>query len=327
MQVLQRKLMASLNSNGGVARLVSESGIVIAFIALCVVLTLSNEFFLTQANILNVLRHVSINGLLAIGMTFVILTRGIDLSVGSVLAFGGMVAAIISSPVIGGAYPPYVAIPLGLGAGMALGLVNGFLVAYFNIPPFVVTLGMLSVARGLTLIVSNGMPVSRLPADYLLIGQGAIFNIPVPIIVFLGVFITAWIVLYKTTFGRYVYAVGGNEEAARISGVNINLVKVAVYVICGLLAALGGIILSARTTAGLPQAGVAYELDAIAAVVIGGTSLSGGQGRLFGTLIGVLIIGVVNNGLDLLGVQAFYQLTFKGAIIVAAVLIYSLRRK
>ena len=304
-----------------------DNGIVIAFFLLCVALAFTSEHFLTTVNLRNVLRQTSINGLLAIGMTFVILTGGIDLSVGSVLAFGGMAAAVFASTSIGEQYPLYVAVPIGLLAGLALGLVNGFMVAFFRVPPFVVTLGMLSIARGLTLITSNGMPVSRLSSEYIAIGQGVFFGVPVPVMIFFGVFTLAWVVLYRTTFGRYVYAVGGNEEAARISGVNARMVKFAVYGISGALAALGGIILSARTTAGLPQAGVAYELDAIAAVVIGGTSLAGGQGRLVGTLVGALIIGVVNNGLDLLGVSAYYQLTLKGTIIVAAVLLDSLRRR
>ena len=304
-----------------------DNGIIIAFLLLVAALALSSEHFLTTPNIRNVLRQTSINGLLAIGMTFVILTAGIDLSVGSVLAFGGMIAAIFASSSLGEQFPLYVALPMGMLAGMALGMVNGSLVAFFRVPPFVVTLGMLSIARGLTLIASNGMPVSRLSPEYIAIGQGMVFGIPVPVLIFFGVFAVAWIVLYQTPFGRYVYAVGGNEEAARISGVNTRMVKFTVYGISGALAALGGIILSARTTAGLPQAGVAYELDAIAAVVIGGTSLAGGQGRLVGTLIGALIIGVVNNGLDLLGVSAYYQLTFKGAIIVAAVLLDSLRQR
>jgi putative xylitol transport system permease protein len=304
-----------------------DNGIILAFLVLVATLALSSEFFLTGSNLRNVLRQTSINGLLAIGMTFVILTGGIDLSVGSVLAFGGMAASIFASSSVGAQYPLYVALPIGLAAGLGLGLVNGALVAFFRVPPFVVTLGMLSIARGLTLISSNGMPVSRLSPEYIFVGQGMFLGVPVPVLILFGVFALAWIVLYRTPFGRYVYAVGGNEEAARISGVNARAVKFAVYGISGALAALGGIILSARTTAGLPQAGVAYELDAIAAVVIGGTSLAGGQGRLVGTLIGVLIIGVVNNGLDLLGVTAYYQLTLKGAIIVAAVLLDSLRRR
>lgn len=310
-----------------VRRFLLDNIIFIAFAALCVALALFNPQFLDVNNIRNVLRQVSINGVLAIGMTFVILTSSIDLSVGSVLAFGGIVAAMLASSTFAGDYPLYLSLTAGLAAGLGLGLINGLLVAYARVPAFVVTLGMLSAARGLTLIVSNGMPVSRLSAAFLGVGQGAVLGVPVPIWILFGVFALAWLVLYKMTFGRYVYAVGGNEEAARISGINTRQIRLAVYGISGMLAALGGVILAARTTAGLPQAGVGYELDAIAAVVIGGTSLAGGQGRIVGTLIGALIIGVVNNGLDLLGVSSYYQLTLKGSIIIAAVLLDSLRRR
>ena len=307
--------------------LLASNAIVIAFIVLCAALYLANPNFLDPINIRNVLRQTSINAILAIGMTFVILTGGIDLSVGSILAFGGMIASILVSSSLGEVYPVVIAVPIGLLAGLALGAVNGFFTGYLRVPSFVVTLGMLSAARGLTLIASDGRPVSRLAAEYLFIGQGAILSIPIPILIMFGTYAVAWFVLYRTTFGRYVYAVGGNEEAAKISGVRVRLIKFSVFCISGLLSALGGIILSARTTAGLPQAGETYELDAIAAVVIGGTSLFGGRGTLFGSLIGALIIGVVNNGLDLLGVSAYFQLIFKGAIIVAAVLLDSLRRR
>ena len=307
--------------------LLASNAIVIAFVVLCAALYLANPNFLDPINIRNVLRQTSINAILAIGMTFVILTGGIDLSVGSILAFGGMIASIMVSSSLGEVYPVVLAVPVGLLAGLGLGLVNGVVVGYLRVPSFVVTLGMLSAARGLTLIASDGRPVSRLSEGFLFIGQGAFLGVPVPIWIMFGAFAVAWFVLYRTTFGRYVYAVGGNEEAAKISGVRVRLVKLSVFGISGLLSALGGIILSARTTAGLPQAGETYELDAIAAVVIGGTSLFGGRGTLFGSLIGALIIGVVNNGLDLLGVSAYFQLIFKGAIIVAAVLLDSFRRR
>lgn len=310
-----------------VRKVLADNAIVAAFIVLCLALYFANNNFLDPINIRNVLRQTSINAILATGMTFVILTGGIDLSVGSVLAFGSIIASILSSSSIGPVLPIFVAIPLGLLAGLALGLVNGFFTAYLRIPAFVVTLGMLSMARGLTLIASDGMPVSRLTDNYIAIGQGMVGSVPVPVIIMFAIYGLAWFLLYRTTFGRYVYAVGGNEEAAQISGVKVRQVRLAVFGISGLLAALGGIILSARTTAGLPQAGTTYELDAIAAVVIGGTSLFGGQGTLFGSLIGALIIGVVNNGLDLLGVSPYYQLVFKGGIIIAAVLLDSLRRR
>lgn len=308
-QVKKEKAISFLN----------DYGIAIAFFILCVALSLSSPYFLTVNNIVNVLRQVSINGVLAIGMTFVILTRGIDLSVGSVMAFSAIVAA--SFAVSGSEYPLILSIFAGLGAGLALGCVNGLLVARFAIPPFVMTLGMLSMARGLTYIYNDGKPISSLSDSFLWIGKGSLLGIPVPIILFLFVFIISWLTLRYTVYGRYVYAVGGNPAASRLSGIKVRRITFSVYAISGLLCGLAGLMIAARTSAALPQAGTAYELDAIAAVVIGGTSLAGGKGRVVGTLFGVLIIGVINNGLDLIGVSSFYQQLIKGAIIVIAVML------
>ena len=316
----------SLGMRRKIGGLLLEYGIIVAFFVLCLVLSFASPYFLMPKNLINVLRQVSINGLLSIGMTFVILTGGIDLSVGSVLAFGGIVGASFVSSSMGNVYPTPIAILMGLLAGLGLGIVNGAFIAKWRMPPFVVTLGMLSAARGLTYIYTDGMPVPKLHESFLYIGQGRIFGIPLPVLIFAIAFGMSWIVLYKTRFGRYVYAVGGNEKSARISGVNVRLVIFVVYAISGFLSALGGLTLSARTSAGLPQAGLSYELDAIAAVVIGGTSLNGGQGSLVGTLFGALIIGVINNGLDLLGVSSYYQQLIKGAIIVGAVWLDSVRK-
>lgn len=308
--------------------LMSEYGILVVFLILVLILSLVTPNFLRSRNILNVLRQTSINGLLSIGMTFVILTGGIDLSVGSVLAFAGIVSASFASDAVGGQiYHPLIAMGIGLLAGAALGAVNGMFVAKWRMPAFVVTLGMLSMARGFTFLTTDGMPVPRIDEEFLVVGQGVFLGIPVPVWIFLGVFAVSWVILYKTRYGRYIYAVGGNETSAKISGINTRLVIFTVYVISGLLSALGGIILTARTTAGLPQAGQAYELDAIAAVVIGGTSLSGGQGQIIGTLFGALLLGVINNGLDLLGVSSYFQLVIKGLIIIGAVLLDSLRKR
>ncbi len=305
--------------------LLTDYGIVLAFIVLCTVLSLANENFLTWGNWVNILRQTSINGILAIGMTYVILTKGIDLSVGSLLAVSGIVAA---SFVTGeSASHPMVGIAAGLAVGAVLGAVNGGLIAGLAVAPFVVTLGMLSVARGLTFIYNDGMPIAALSPGFRYIGQGMVAGIPVPVVILAATFLVFWFVLRYTTFGRAVYAVGGNEKSAKTSGINTGRVIFMVYVISGALSALAGLILAARTTSALPQAGVAYELDAIAAVVIGGTSLSGGVGSLTGTLIGALIIGVINNGLDLLGVSSYYQQVIKGAIIVAAVLLDVSRKK
>ena len=308
-----------------VSALLAQYGILLVFVLLCVVLTFANPFFLTEQNISNVLRQTSINGILAIGMTYVILTGGIDLSVGSVLAFSSMVAASLVS----GEQPQgvFVAIMAGLGTGAALGMVNGLLVSRFGVPPFVATLGMLSVARGLTFIYTDGTPIPNLSPAFRTIGQGFVGPVPVPVFIFAGVALLFWWVLKYTTFGRYIYAVGGNERSARTSGVNTRGVLFGAYIIAGSLAGLAGLILTARTTSALPQAGVSYELDAIAAVVIGGTSLSGGTGSVLGTVIGALIIGGINNGLDLLGVSSYYQQVIKGVIIITAVLLDVSRRR
>ncbi|WP_249316790.1 ribose ABC transporter permease [Bacillus sp. FJAT-50079] len=294
----------------------AEFGIIIALIVLCAVLTVLNDRFLTSVNILNILRQISIIGILAIGMTFVVITAGIDLSVGSVLAFTGVVAASF-----GTGQNILLSIVLGLIAGAILGFINGTAVARWKIAPFIVTLGMMTAARGLTYIYSDGKPVSGLSSEFMAIGQGSFIGIPIPVWILLGVFLISQFILNQTRIGRYIYAVGGNQKAATFSGINVVRVKAFVYTFSGLLCGLAGIVLTARVSAGLPQAGAAYELDAIAAVVIGGTSLAGGRGKLWGTVIGVLIIGVLSNGLDLMGVSSYYQQIIKGIIIVLAVLL------
>ncbi|MFJ3056358.1 ABC transporter permease [Herbaspirillum sp. NPDC087042] len=299
-------------------------GVLAALVALCIALSLATPYFMTLENWTDILRQTSINGILAIGMTYVVLTGGIDLSVGALLAFSGMVCAWLAT---GGGYPPALAVAAGLGAGAALGAISGVLVARMAVPSFVATLGMLSAARGATYIYNDGMPVSDLPAGLLAIGSGQILHVPLPIVIFGVVIGVSWFVLRFTIYGRYIYAVGGNIKSAKTSGIDTRRVLFVVYVISGLLAGLAGVLLAARTTAALPQAGVSYELDAIAAVVIGGTSLSGGTGTLGGTVVGALLIGVINNGLNLLGVSSYYQQVIKGVIIVGAVLLDSSRKK
>lgn len=301
-------------------------GILIALAVVCIGLTLLNEFFLTPRNIVNVLRQTSINGILAIGLTFVILARGIDLSVGSVVALAGVVAASFATTstgaaVTGGPYPVFVALGMGLLVGGACGAASGLVVARFSVPAFVATLGMLSAARGLTLLYADGRPVPALTDEFRWIGTGDVLGVPMPVVLFAAVFAASWWTLSQTRFGRHVYAAGGNPHAATVSGINVSRIRFLVFVISGALAGLAGMILAARTGSALPQAGVAYELDAIAAVVIGGTSLAGGVGRVTGTVIGALLIGVVNNGLDLMGVESYYQLVIKGLLIVAAVML------
>jgi putative xylitol transport system permease protein len=307
-------------------------GILIALLLTCFVLSIASEFFLTPRNIVNVLRQSSINGILAIGMTFVILTRGIDLSVGSVVALAGIIAASLATTsstamVAGGPYPAFLAIAVGLMVGAGSGAISGIIVSRFAVPAFVATLGMLSAARGLTLLYADGRPVPALTDRFRWIGTGDIYGIPLPVIIFAIVFLVSHWVLGSTRFGRHVYAAGGNPHAAEVSGINVKRVRLYVYIISGALAGLAGMILAARTGSALTQAGIAYELDAIAAVVIGGTSLSGGVGRVTGTLIGALLIGVVNNGLDLLGVESYYQQVIKGLLIVAAVMLDQARHK
>ena len=317
---------SALKPGRGTVDFLQTYGIVIALVLVCVALTFANEYFLTTRNIVNVLRQTSINGILAIGLTFVILTRGIDLSVGSVVALAGVVAGSLASTsstamVAGGPYPVVVALLVGLVVGSACGAVSGVVVARFNVPSFVATLGMLSAARGLTLLYSDGRPIPALTPEFRWIGTGDVLGVPMPVVLFAIVFLGAWWVLSQTRFGRHVYAAGGNPHAAIVSGIDVTRIRLMVFVISGALAGIAGMVLAARTGSALPQAGVAYELDAIAAVVIGGTSLAGGVGRVTGTVIGALLIGVVNNGLDLMGVEAYYQLVIKGVLIVAAVML------
>ncbi|WP_370521032.1 ABC transporter permease [Pantoea sp. BAV 3049] len=318
-------------------------GIIIAFFVLCLIVATigeyqvakgawSSNYFLSNENMLIVLRQVSINGILAIGMTFVIITAGVDLSVGSVLALSGIVAARFatnnSGMAIGDtAHAVMMPLIIALGIGIVCGLINGTVLARYRLQPFIVTMGMLSAARGLAMLTTDGNPVSQLNSDFRWLGNGYVSGIPVPVIIFVALFALAWLLLNKTIFGRYVYAVGGNPKSARTSGISVVRIKVLVYTLCAALAGIAGLILTARTGSAQTNAGAGYELDAIAAVVIGGTSMAGGVGTLLGTFFGVLIIGVMNNGLDLLGVQSYYQQIIKGALIVVAVLLDPSRKQ
>lgn len=291
-------------------------------IGLGVILSFVSPNFLTVTNLMNVLRQIAVNGILAIGMTIVCLTGGIDLSVGSIVAFSGIIAAGLLRDQD---YPLIVIVLVAVVLGALLGLYNGYFVAYWKAAPFVVTLSMMTIARGMTYVYSDGRPISNLPEEFLAIGKGSIAGIPIPTAILIVVFIIANIMLTKLKFGRYVYAVGGNENAAMVSGINVKKIKMLVYVLSGVACGLAAIILTSRVSAGLPQAGESYELDAIAATVIGGTSLSGGRGRLWGTIVGAILLGIVNNGLDLLNVSSFYQQIVKGLIILGAILIDSKR--
>ncbi|MCR8987810.1 ribose ABC transporter permease [Brevibacillus laterosporus] len=292
-------------------------GPLLGLFLLVIILSIVSSDFLTVSNIFNVLRQVSINALIAFGMTFVILTGGIDLSVGSTLAL----SSALSAGLMASGGDPFLAIVVGLLAGLVMGAFNGILVAKGNVAPFIATLATMTVFRGLTLVYTEGKPITGLPDTFGLVGKSFFLQIPMPVIWMLLSFVALYFILKHTTFGRHVYALGSNEEATRLSGVSTTKVKIWVYSISGLFASLAGIILTSRLNSAQPTAGTSYELDAIAAVVLGGTSLSGGKGWIVGTLIGAMIIGVLNNGLNLLNVSSFYQLVAKGTVILIAVLL------
>lgn len=300
----------------------------IIFICLCVVLAFASDTFLTPNNIINVFRQISINGILALGMTFVIILGGIDISIGSVAAVAGVVSALILE-----SYPGMTAAALAAGilSGGAMGAIIGFLVAKMKIAPFIASLAMMTIARGFALVIAGGVPHTIYDKAYVAIGNGYLWpktspdsiSLPISVLIFIVCIIIVSVILNKTKFGRYVYAVGGNEEAARVSGVNVVRVKFFTFVINGLLCGIAGIVLAARITSGQPAAASGYELDAIAAVIIGGASLTGGAGKVSGTIIGALIIGVLNNGLVLLAVSSYYQQIIQGVIIAGAVILDS----
>ena len=298
----------------------SELTTVIALIILMAVITIINSNFLTANNLLNLLLQVTSNALNAIGMTFVILTGGIDLSVGSILAL----SSALTAGLLGSGMPVTLAILISLILGCILGMMNGLLISYGKLAPFIVTLATMTIFRGATLVYTNGNPITKGLSDTFLfqfLGQGYIVGIPFPVIIMFIVFIVLYVLLHKTAFGKSVYAIGGNEKAAYISGVKLNKVKIIIYSISGIMASISGLIITSRLSSAQPTAGASYEMDAIAAVVLGGTSLSGGKGRILGTLIGALIIGVLNNGLNIIGVSAFWQQVVKGVVILIAVLI------
>ena len=293
-----------------------QFGTVIGLAALCVVLWILTPYFMTVSNLLNIAEQTSINAIVAVGMTFVILSGGIDLSVGSIVALSGVV---LGSALQGG-QPVPVALLLALVVGLACGLGNGALISWGGLPPFIVTLGTMSIARGAALLYTEGRPVSGFDAAFRVLATGRVGFIPAPVIAMVVVYAIAHFGLTRTTFGRYVYAIGGNEEATRLSGVAIRFHKTMIYGVSGLMSAAAAVILTARLNSAQPIAGMMYELDAIAATVIGGTSLMGGDGSLGGTLVGALIMGVLRNGLNLLGVSSFIQQLVIGAVIILAVL-------
>jgi ribose transport system permease protein len=292
-------------------------GTLAGLVGLCLLLWILTPHFLTVSNLLNVLEQTSINAVIAVGMTFVILSGGIDLSVGSMLALSGVVMATLLQD--GWGVLP--AIAAGLAIGFGFGALNGVAIAWGRLPPFIATLGMMSIARGCALLFTEGRPVSGFESSFRSLATARLLGIPAPVVITAAVYVAARFVLSSTRFGRYVYAMGGNEEATRLSGVNVRLHKTLVYGVSGLTSAIAAVLLTARLNSAQPIAGIMYELDAIAATVIGGTSLAGGEGGVAGTLIGALIMGVLRNGLNLLGVSSFLQQVVIGLVIVFAVLL------
>ncbi len=295
-----------------------QFGLLIVFLLLCLALSLISDRFLTGDNLKNVLRQSTVNGIIAVGVMFVILTRGIDLSVGSVLAM----SSIVGADLLQRGWAPVPAVMVCLLVGGVLGLLTGLLVSQLRIPPFIATLGMMTFGRGLAFSVTGGTPISSFSDTFRSIGTGEVLGIPTPIIIAIGVFLIAYVLLYHTTLGRFMFALGSNERAAFVSGIPTRLVLLSVYIFSGALSALAGIILIARLNSAQPSIGEGYELDAIAAVVVGGTTFDGGEGTLLGTLLGVLIIAVLNNGLNLLNVPPEFVGVVKGVVIVVALLLH-----
>ncbi|MBN1559581.1 ribose ABC transporter permease [candidate division KSB1 bacterium] len=306
----------------------------IALMLMAIAMTILSDNFATKDNLFNVARQISVNVCISVGMTMVILTGGIDLSVGSILALTGAVAAgLLKNGIewtevhlfVG--FTLFGVIWIAMATGGFLGCFNGWMITRFKVPPFVATLAMLTIARGLTMLYTKGFPVTQLGDRFTYLGTGWFRGIPMPVWISAVVVILSVFFMNKTRTGRYIYAIGGNERASLLSGVNVNKVKVIVYMIAGILAGIAGLLVTARLDSAQPNAGLGYELDSIAAVVIGGTSLSGGKGSITGTVIGAGIIGVLNNGLVLLNVSPFWQQVIKGFVILLAVIIDKMQKK
>jgi ribose transport system permease protein len=314
-QLVEGRTMRSsaLSRPAEALRRISVLGILLL---ICVVFALGSSDFLTASNLLNVALQTSIIAIIAIGMSFVIFTAGIDLSVGSMMALAGAIAAGMA---VRQGMDTYVSITIGLGIGLLLGAVNGLMIVKGGIPPFVATLSMLAIARGLTLVYTEGRPIAGLDERFIYWGTGQVLGIPLPVIIMAVIAVIAHIITRYTPFGLHVYSTGGNEETTRLAGVSPDRIKIAVYMISGFLAALGGILLTARLWSAQPNAAVGWELDAIAAPVLGGTSLFGGVGSIGGTVVGAFIIGVLSNGLNLMGVPSYYQQVIKGLVFILAV--------
>lgn len=310
------EIMKEIKNNNKFTKInLKDYGVIIGFIVLCTIISISTPAFLTQKNILNLLRQSSIIGIISAGMTFVIISGNFDISVGAVAALSGA----ISMKFLSMSYPLPIALICSIIAGAIIGAINGFFVAKINIPSLIATMGMVTIVRGIILFLTGGYPISQNMPAFSAIGNGYFMKLPIPIIIFFIIVVISYIVLTKTKFGRHVYSVGGNPEASRLNGVNVDLCKIKVFIINGVLAALAGIVLAARLNTATPVAGEGYDMDAIASVVIGGTSVTGGEGSVLKTVIGVLFMSVINNSFNLLGVNIYFQYIFKGLIILSAV--------
>ena len=312
-------------SGGAMKAIKRNLGILVALVALCVVLSFATSAFLTSKNIMNVLQQISTNGMIAFGMTYVILLGGIDLSVGSVVALSGVMSMALMARSGWGLVPALLA---GVLIGTAIGLIDGFFITKVNMPAFIVTLAMMNIARGFALITTSGKPIYVQDDRLLIIGNGKLLeNVPLQAVYMLIIFALLFVVLNYTKYGRHLYATGGNIEAARFSGINVNRVQLTAYIISGTVSGFAGVLTAARLYSALPSMGEGAEMNAIAAVVLGGTMMTGGSGTLGGTLIGALIIGVMNNGLNLMGVSSYWQDVEKGVIIILAIYMDIIRNK
>ncbi|RZP71769.1 ribose ABC transporter permease [Vibrio vulnificus] len=306
-----------MNSPGNkqLINMLSQYWIFIALLVLICAFSMLSESFLTQVNILNILRQVSIIGICAVGMTMIILTGGIDLSVGSMIGVAGMACALM----LKAGFPPALAVGFTLTLGLCFGYFTGMLINKIHIPPLIATLGLMTGLRGVAYILNDGLPIYGLPDSIKFIGQGWVFGIPFPVILMVAVFIYGYVLLNKTAFGRHLYGTGGNEEASRLSGVNVENLKTKVYLLGFFLSTFAGIVLMARVNSGQPRGGTGYEMDIITAVVLGGVSIMGGSGRLTGVIAGVMIMGVLSNGMILLNIDEYVQWVVKGAVLLTAV--------
>ena len=301
-----------------------ETGIALVVIAMITFLSLKTDTFFTVSNLAVVARQISLSAIIAMGMTLVILTGGIDLSVGSVVAITSVIVGLV---MVRMNMPIWLAIIAGIMVGVVVGLLNGIMIVRTKVPPFIITLGMMGLARGAALVITKGSSISGFPPSYLDIGQGFIFNlIPIPVVIAVVLAIIVHIILSRTSFGRRIYLLGSNEEAALLSGININSMKVAIFTICSALAAVEAVIETSRMATGQPASGSGYELAAIGAVIIGGASLLGGEGTILGTMLGAILLGLITNGLILMGISSYWQQVFSGIIIILAVALDTWRR-